>query len=536
MRNRTEKGITLLVGAVSLIFIVPLMGLVVDVGFLYATKSKLQASVDGAALAAARGLSIGVGLSAQTVSAKNSAVNWFYSNFPNGRFGTTGTVMSASNVTVAADANNAQLLDVTVSATTQVDTFFMKFLGFGVTTVGATGTASRRTVVAMLVLDRSGSMGVSCPDLINAAKLFTGQFAEGTDYIGAISFSDGSYLHSAPTQSFQSTLGYINSSGSGTGELDSIVCSGGTATPFAVSYAYNQLYQTNLPGALNILMIETDGLPNSLTENFWDASSSGIKSTSACVDKNGKTMANGGFNNAAAIPSWTTGLSFGAGSYFTNIPAGIVGDIYSDDPGGANDFVVMNGYYMPHQTGTPNFTPPKITGSAANYCNFQSNPNAAYNYINDIGWVPTTDVFGNKLAPSSGAYQTGVTMTGSHVVANSWSAFHAAVLNATDNAAYNARNNYGQASSVGIGPVTVFTIALGGNTGDQPDPILLQRMANDPNGDTFNSPPMFNACSSEPTCITYSSQPQGLLIYSSNRYQLSQAFQTISSQILRLSK
>jgi len=127
-------------------------------------------------------------------------------------------------------------------------------------------------------------------------------------------------------------------------------------------------------------------------------------------------------------------------------------------------------------------------------------------------------------------------MTGSHVVSNSWSAFHAGVLNATDNAAYNARNNYGQASSVGIGPVTVFTIALGGNTGDQPDPILLQRMANDPNGDTFNSPPMFSACSSEPTCITYSSQPQGLLIYSSNRYQLSQAFQTISSQILRLSK
>ena len=535
MPKRRERGITLLVGTVSLIFIVPLMGLAVDAGFLYATKSKLQAAVDGAALAAARGLSIGVGLSAQTVSAKNNAVNWFYSNFPNGHFGTTGTVMSANNVTIAVDANNAQLLDVTVGATTRVDTFFMKFLGFGATTVGATGTASRRTVVAMLVLDRSGSMGISCPDLINAAKLFAGQFAEGTDYIGAISFSDGSYLHSPPTQNFQSTLGYINSSGSGTGELDLISCSGGTATPFAVSYAYNQLYQTNLPGALNILMIETDGLPNSLTMNMWDGSTAGVSSTSPCVDAFGKTVAGGGFKGPP-FPSWTTGLSFGSGSYFSNIPAGIIGDIYSDDPGGANDFVVMNGYYMPHQAGTPNFTPPKITGSAANYCNFQSNPNAAYNYINDLAWVPATDVFGNHLAPASGAYQSGVTMTGSHVVANSWSAFHAAVLNATDNAAYNARNNYGQASNVGIGPVTVFTIALGGNTGDQPDPILLQRMANDPNGDTFNSTPMFSACSSEPTCTTYPSQPQGMLIYSQDRYHLSQAFQTISSQILRLSK
>jgi hypothetical protein len=270
--------------------------------------------------------------------------------------------------------------------------------------------------------------------------------------------------------------------------------------------------------------------------NMWDGSSAAIKSTSGCLDTNNKTIATGGFNSASVIPSWTTGLSFGSGSHFTAIPAGIIGDIYSNDPGGANDFVDLNGYYMPHQTGTPNLDVPKITGSAANNCSFQSNPNAAYSYINDMAWVPTTDVFGNQLSPSSGAYQSGVTMTGSHVVADSWSAFHAGVLNATDNAAYNVRNNYGQASTVGIGPVTIFTIALGGNPGDQPDPILLQRMANDPNGDIFNSPPMFNACSTGPTCVTYSSQPQGLLIYSTGRAQLSQAFLTISSQILRLSK
>src|SRR5271154_1262544 len=106
MLNLKEKGITLLVGAVSLTFIVPMIGLAVDVGFLYASRSKLQAAVDGAALAAARALSIGIGLSAQTVSAQNNAVNWFYSNFPNNVFGTTGTIMSASTVTVATDPNN----------------------------------------------------------------------------------------------------------------------------------------------------------------------------------------------------------------------------------------------------------------------------------------------------------------------------------------------------------------------------------------------------------------------------------------------
>ena len=104
MQNRNEKGITLLVGTVSLLFIVPMIGLVVDVGFLYATRSKLQAGVDGAALAAARALSIGVGLPAQTTSAQNNAVNWFNSNFPSGIYGTTGISMSTSNVNVAVDA------------------------------------------------------------------------------------------------------------------------------------------------------------------------------------------------------------------------------------------------------------------------------------------------------------------------------------------------------------------------------------------------------------------------------------------------
>jgi hypothetical protein len=54
--------------------------------------------------------------------------------------------------------------------------------------------------------------------------------------------------------------------------------------------------------------------------------------------------------------------------------------------------------------------------------------------------------------------------------------------------------------------------------------VLLQRMANDPSGDLFNSPAL------------YSSQPQGKFIYSPNSTVLGQAFQTIASQVLRLAK
>ena len=61
-------------------------------------------------------------------------------------------------------------------------------------------------------------------------------------------------------------------------------------------------------------------------------------------------------------------------------------------------------------------------------------------------------------------------------------------------------------------------------------------MANDPNADTFNATPAYPACSTETSCETWSSQPQGKFIYSPNATSLGQAFQAIASQVLRLSK
>ncbi len=101
MRKRNEKGVTLLFVGAALVFIVPLVGLGIDIGFLYNTKSKLQTAVDGAALAAARALSTGSSTSSQALTAQNNAVNWFYANFPSNYFGTQNTVMSTANVQVS---------------------------------------------------------------------------------------------------------------------------------------------------------------------------------------------------------------------------------------------------------------------------------------------------------------------------------------------------------------------------------------------------------------------------------------------------
>jgi len=112
--------------------------------------------------------------------------------------------------------------------------------------VSATGNASRRDVVLMMVLDRSGSMGAVCGSLISAAKLFTAQFANGRDRIGLVSFNDNVY-DSPSTTNFQTTLGDSNQSGNGNGVIDNIAYNGNTGTAQAICVAYNEIYKQNLP-------------------------------------------------------------------------------------------------------------------------------------------------------------------------------------------------------------------------------------------------------------------------------------------------
>src|SRR5271154_6736864 len=189
MRGRNyrsrEKGASLILGIISLVMIIPMLGLSVDVGILYASKARLQSAVDGASLAAARALNLGETVAEQTSNAQQNAVNWFYANYPTGNWATTGTVMNTSSVVVTPGTN---VRSIQVTATSNVPTYFMKWFNFNSTTITAVGTASRRDVVIMMVMDRSGSMNNNngCANMISAAKIFTGQFAAGRDQIGMV--------------------------------------------------------------------------------------------------------------------------------------------------------------------------------------------------------------------------------------------------------------------------------------------------------------------------------------------------------------
>ena len=544
-RRRGERGISLVIGTASLLVIIPMVGLAIDAGYLYACKSRLQSAVDGAALAAARALNLGQTTAAQAANARQNAVNWFYSDFPPGNWATSNTQMDSASVQVFDSPANPNLRNVTVTATTTVPTYFMRWLNFNSTVITSTGNASRRDAVIMLVLDRSGSMatGGACDAMKNAAKLFVGQFAVGRDRIGLLSFSDGSYLHTKPRTDFQTTLGYSNSFGSGNGMIDTIDCQGGTGSAQAIAEAYNELYKMNLPGALNLILFESDGLPNTLTLNWWDGAEPsgtnpnptgtfGFSNINGCQDSTGQSKSGGGWdtNQYSDHRDWvpTHPMNSDGVGFIPDIPAGTIGALYSSDPGAGRYFYALfnpyhpngnyGGHYIDSNWNTPN-------------CRFNS---GYHQDVSDFLWMPLTDVFGNQLNPTN-AYQP-VQVSGGHVrfdtgwsTTQRWNNYHAGALNATDNAAYRARTNPNL-------PVYMFVIGLGGQGTDPPDYTLMQRIANDPRGDSFNTPPLYGTCASNPDCVNYTDQPQGNFVFSTNQSQLNQAFLQLSSQILRLSQ
>ena len=561
--RRGERGIVMFLGVLSIAVVIPMVGLSVDVGYLYASKARLQAAVDGASLAAARALNLGASTTAQATSAKQNAVNWFYSNFPPGNWATTNTVMTQANVQVYDDVTNPNLRHVDVTASTRVPTYFMKWLRVNNTMISAKGFATRRDAVVMLVLDRSGSMcgaltqpctGGSCAAMKSAAKLFTGQFAAGRDYIGMVSFSDAVNRYSPPVQSFRTVLGYTDGSVSGSGGIDNIQCAGGTGSAQAVSVGYNALYQRYLPGAFNVLVFESDGLPNTLTMNTWDGTAHGIASNgtsgspTGCKDNAGKAKVSGGWNTLAAARQWTT-TTYSMNTITTDtphvgfvadIPAGSIGAIYSTDPPVApsttKNFTLLADYT---DTSGNSGLDQKIT-TVSNSCLWSARTSTSNSSVstttsagmNDFAWLSPTDVFGNALRPALNPYKT-ITLNGTRVkfdntqtLDTKWQQFHDGALNATDNAAYRARTN----ANI---PATVFVIGLGGN--GTVDHTLLQRMANDTRGDTTVTPNI-PTCAANTSCVHYDNQPQGTYIFSSDSNTLRAKFLELSSQILRLSQ
>jgi hypothetical protein len=96
--------------------------------------------------------------------------------------------------------------------------------------------------------------------------------------------------------------------------------------------AYNELYKIAEPGAMNIIMLETDGLPNTLVYNFYASAPApgALTTTSNCQDANSLTYKNGGWKTVVSARQWTPRIPMNAGGagYMADIPAGAIGGVH----------------------------------------------------------------------------------------------------------------------------------------------------------------------------------------------------------------
>jgi Flp pilus assembly protein TadG len=385
----------------TLMILVPAMGLAVDVGMMYMTQTLLSAAADASVLAGARALSRGADDAAQHASAEAAANTCFHANFPAG-------YLTSTNLTVnsAAATDATSLRSVTTTASVDLPLIFMRFFGTNTSRVTASSTATRRDVNIMIIMDRSTSLTNSgaCAPLKAAAVGFVEKFSEGRDNLGLITFATSSLVDRPISSTFKAPVETI---------LNNVVCDGATSSAQALWQGYRELVRLNQNGALNAIVFFTDGRPTAVTENFPILGGSGCQST-------------------------TPKLGVLTSGYSGNTPVNPMG---------------LYNYVAPAQP----FTPDLAVIASKTGCHFATTQTNVYR---DVSYAPTTDYWGNSLTATG--YKT-TTPSGSGLDVSHAQNIENFSVNAADHAALRIRRGdpdptQGNQSMAGV---VIYTIGLG---------------------------------------------------------------------------
>lgn len=505
--SRRRRGGALVLFTLMLPFVIlPMVGLAIDGAMLFNVKAKLVSAVDGGAIAAARSLNVGMNFDDQKASATKTAEQFVHANFPAGYWGSRNVTFDPP-VDVREDTTaTIRRRTVAITASVEVPLLFMRIIGQRSATVRAWGTAARRDVRMVLVLDKSHSMvgpdsdGAPMNALKAAAADFVGKFSEGRDQLGLVVFG-GSALVAFPPFDPDTGTGPTSTFKSASPSIETLIGSmkaGYTNTGMAeaLSLAYDELLKHPLTGAFNVIVLFTDGMPNGITAKFNETGSSVIKSghcAYAQTTEASKVM----IGTLAQQNSWST-------AHRSNANYGILQRMNAPTTG--HPTVTSWLAEDKNQEGT-------IPAPPSQGCSYTGGHPSAV--AQDLNAIPSLDLFGNptdgggyiysKLYHDHGgvglnlsnvdvAYQVGLA---------SW--------NAVDGAARRIRND-----THGITPV-IYTIGLEGSDGA--DAALMKRISNVNDSSNY---------------AYDSSKPAGKYFPAPDTGYLQQAFSQVASEILRL--
>ena len=523
--KRGEKGsITVYLLLCTVFVLLPMAGLAIDINIMYNVKSKLQTAVDAAAIGAGVTLQRTTDLTvpSQVTAVQASASKFFHANFPSGYFKTSEVYYGS---TPYKDGTGA--MTIYVHAAEHVPLLFMHVLGLSQATVTAQSTAKIRYVALMIAVDRSGSVWRAGNDNVIEQTLKTyiyyaptdtvplgdpaGQsvFVDGRDTIGLVSFGGTYSLDYAPSINYKTgTNKLVTAISNMDAEFDT---HNSTNTGEGLYQAYYQLKNTiNQPGALNVIILLTDGQPTSFSGAF-------VPSLPGCLTGNGSNPITGFINTPVSSSPFTfSNTGTVSGVYKTQYPSGCA----SPGPGslGCEATVVP------------------LNPGPANKCNYSAN---ADNVSSDISTFPPSA--GPVLTPDGGlGNQTFNTLASGYYVGvgatNTTSSpknIRVASYNVADNIATTIRKD------TALNPI-IYVIGLNEPGTEEPlNADWLARVANDPNYRATGvdksglAPKKYNA--GDAVLQTVPTQTQGAY-YNVTSATLGQAFQQIAAQILRLSQ
>ena len=291
---RSENGQIFIWLALGVPCLILFAALALDMGMIYRTKARLGNAVDSAVLTGARNYSLGENGGVWTSTVPQGLANDMFQGNYGTACGTGGVTCTWVWCPSDASCPTGSAITATLTATVPWNTTFMAYLPQWATwTVGDTGQATRSTLIMSIVLDRSGSMGPApggdggLTSLKAAVPTFLQLFTPGTDYIGLVSFGSHADVDVAITTGWgpyntgtiatavngYSAAGATFGGGAGSGTLYS--ATNGPPLNLADNQNNSVSLGTGVP-KVKVVVYFTDGLMNSLQDQFWCPDSSHV--------------------------------------------------------------------------------------------------------------------------------------------------------------------------------------------------------------------------------------------------------------------
>jgi hypothetical protein len=268
----------------AMLVLIPMVGLAIDLTVLYNVKSRLQEACDAGAIGAGSLVQRSTDVTDPTTNAtlRDAVQRFFNANLTPVPWRAVQTSYD-SNIT---QDNPSKVRTIYVTASYTVPMLFMRVLGINNSQVSAQAIAKLRFVNMIVLVDRSGSVQRTGSGTLTNQQIIksdlnqfvgdpaTSVFVDGRDVIGMISYGADYYVDYSPQTHFQTS---IPSFATATASMN--FGNNSTNTGEGLYQAWYQLAQLAQPGALNVVVLITDGRPSAFTANF------AVDPASHCVNR-----------------------------------------------------------------------------------------------------------------------------------------------------------------------------------------------------------------------------------------------------------